>query len=181
MKLAVVTSNPHKAREVAAFFDGALEVEHVQLECPEFRHSDVGEIARGKARFAWEHLGRPLIVDDTAFSVRALKGFPGPYAAYVLDTLGYQGILRLLERVDDRQAYFETAIAYADREGIRVFRLHQHAILAAADKIDGARHARGDHGLAERHGFQNDHLPGGPWCRDQWHDHHGRSSQVIQV
>ena len=122
MKLAVVTSNPHKAREVAAFFQGELEVEHMNLECPEFRHSDVGEIARGKAQFAYEHLERPLIVDDTAFSVKALRGFPGPYAAYVLDTLGYPGILRLLDGVEERGASFETAIAYADGKGIRIFR-----------------------------------------------------------
>ena len=122
MKLAVVTSNPYKAKEVAAFFHGDLEVEHVNLECPEFRHSDVGEIARGKARFAYGHLGRPLIVDDTAFSVKALKGFPGPYAAYVLDTIGNRGILRLLEGVEERRASFETAISYADGDGIRIFR-----------------------------------------------------------
>jgi XTP/dITP diphosphohydrolase len=121
-RLAVVTSNSHKAREVAAFFNGNPEVEHVQLECPEFRDVDVGEIARGKAQFAWELLARPLIVDDTAFSVKTLGGFPGPYAAYVLDTLGYPGILRLLEGVEEREASFETAIAYADGEGIRVFR-----------------------------------------------------------
>ena len=118
----MVTSNPHKAREVAAFFKGELEVEHVNLECPEFRHPDVGEIAKGKARFAYEHLKRPLIVDDTAFSVKALRNFPGPYAAYVLDTIGNQGILRLLEGVGEREAFFETAIACADSEGIRVFR-----------------------------------------------------------
>ena len=122
MKLAVVTSNPHKAKEVAAFFEGEVEVEHVNLECPEFRHPDVGEIARGKARFAYDQLERPLIVDDTAFSVKALRGFPGPYAAYVLDTIGYQGILRLLEGAEERGASFETAIAYADRDGIRTFR-----------------------------------------------------------
>ena len=122
MKLAVVTSNAHKAREIAAFFRGNPEVEHVDLECPEFRGPDVGEIARGKAKFAREQLLRPLIVDDTGFSVAALKGFPGPYAAYVLDTIGCQGILRLLEGVAERDAFFETAIAYADEEGIRVFR-----------------------------------------------------------
>lgn len=122
MRLAVVTSNPHKAREVAAFFQDELEVEHVNLECPEFRHSDVGEIAKGKAQFAYGHLDRPLIVDDTAFSVTSLHGFPGPYAAYVLDTIGYPGILRLLEGVEERGASFETAIAYADWEGIRIFR-----------------------------------------------------------
>jgi XTP/dITP diphosphohydrolase len=122
VKLAVVTSNSHKAREVAAFFQGELEVEHVNLECPEFRHSDVGEIAKGKAQFAFDQLNRPLIVDDTAFSVKALRGFPGPYAAYVLDTIGYQGILRLLEGVEERRASFETAIAYADEADIRIFR-----------------------------------------------------------
>jgi XTP/dITP diphosphohydrolase len=122
VRLAVVTSNPHKAREVAAFFQGEPEVEHVDLECPEFRHSNVGEIARGKAGFAFERLKRPLIVDDTSFSVEALKGFPGPYAAYVLDTIGYPGILRLLDGVNERGAFFETAIAYADEEGIRIFR-----------------------------------------------------------
>jgi len=122
VKLAVVTSNPHKAREVAAFFCGELDIEHVNLECPEFRHPDIGEIARGKARFAYDRLERPLIVDDTAFSVNALRGFPGPYAAYVLDTIGSPGILRLLEGVEERGASFETAIAYADVNGIRIFR-----------------------------------------------------------
>ena len=121
-KLAVVTSNAHKAREIAAWFQGNPEVEHVDLECPEFRGSDVGEIARGKAVFAYGQLKRPLIVDDTAFSVAALHGFPGPYAAYVLDTIGYQGILRLLDGVGERDAFFETAIAYADDGGIRIFR-----------------------------------------------------------
>jgi XTP/dITP diphosphohydrolase len=118
----MVTSNPHKAREVAAFFQSDPEVEHVNLECPEFRRSDVGEIAGGKARFAYGRLGRPLIVDDTSFSVTALQGFPGPYAGYVLDTIGYRGILRLLEEAGERSASFETAIAYADRDGIRIFR-----------------------------------------------------------
>lgn len=123
MKLAVVTSNVHKAREVAAYFEGLLEVEHVRLECPEFRSNDVGEIARGKAAFAYETLHRSLIVDDTAFAVEALGGFPGPYAAYVLDTIGYPGILKLLGGEENRRAWFETAIAYADAAGtIRLFR-----------------------------------------------------------
>jgi XTP/dITP diphosphohydrolase len=121
VKLAVVTSNPHKAEEVASFFEGSLTVTHVAMECPEYRDDDVGNIARQKAEFAWNVLKIPLIVDDTAFSIRSLGGFPGPYAAYVLRTIGNEGILKLMEGVQDRSAYFETAIAYADRQGIRVF------------------------------------------------------------
>lgn len=118
----MVTSNPHKAREVAASFAGLLEAEHVPLECPEYRADDVGEIAREKARYAFEVLRRPLIVDDTAFCVDALRGFPGPYAAYVAGTIGNAGILKLMAGEADRNAHFETAIAYADERGIRIFR-----------------------------------------------------------
>jgi XTP/dITP diphosphohydrolase len=54
--------------------------------------------------------------------VEALKGFPGPYAAYVHATIGNAGILKLLEGIPDRRAHFETAIALAMAEGIKVFR-----------------------------------------------------------
>ncbi|WP_292518442.1 RdgB/HAM1 family non-canonical purine NTP pyrophosphatase [Methanoculleus sp.] len=122
MRLAVVTSNANKAREVAAYFTGVLTVEHVPLEVPEFRHADVGEIARGKAEYAYRALSRPLIVDDTGLFIDALGGFPGPCAAYVQDTIGNDGILKLMEGITDRSAHFETAIAFAREDGIRVFR-----------------------------------------------------------
>jgi XTP/dITP diphosphohydrolase len=107
---------------VAAYLKGIIEVEHIPLDCPEFRHHDVGEIAKGKAQFAFDTLHRPLIVDDTAFCIDAWKSFPGPYAAYILDTLGIPGILKLMDGVTDRTAHFVTAIAYADEEGIRIFK-----------------------------------------------------------
>ena len=101
--LTVVTSNTHKAREVAAFFGGTIDVRHVALDIPELRSDDVKEISREKARYAYEHLHVPLIVDDTEFSIDALNGFPGPYAAYVLKSIGNAGILRLMEGVPDPQ------------------------------------------------------------------------------
>jgi XTP/dITP diphosphohydrolase len=117
----MVSSNAHKAKEVAAFFEGNLEVTHVSLDIPEIRSDDVGVIARGKARYAFEQIHLPLIVDDTGFSIDALKGFPGPYAAYVLHSIGNTGILKLMEGKSDRHASFTTAIAYADKKGIKVF------------------------------------------------------------
>jgi XTP/dITP diphosphohydrolase len=121
MKLTIVTSNANKAVEVAAFFGGSLEVTHISLDIPEHRSDDVGAIAKGKAQYAYDQLRTPLIVDDTGFSIDALNGFPGPYAAYVLHTLGNTGILKLMEGVKNRNAHFTTAIAYADTSGIRVF------------------------------------------------------------
>ena len=71
------------------------------------------------------------MVDDTAFSVMALGGFPGPYAAYVLATIGYKGILKLLDGIPDRKASFETAIACATAEGVEVFRGRLDGLIVA--------------------------------------------------
>lgn len=117
----IVTSNANKAKEVAAFFAGTATVRHVALDIPELRSDHVAEIARGKAQYAFGVLKEPVIVDDTAFAIDALHGFPGPYAAYVLSAIGNQGILRLMEGVADRGAGFTTAIAYADSTGIHDF------------------------------------------------------------
>jgi XTP/dITP diphosphohydrolase len=117
----MVTGNANKAAEVAAFFAGELDVAHVSLELPEHRSDDVGEIARGKAAFAYQQLKTPLIVDDTGFFIDALNGFPGPYAAFVLNAIGNAGILKLMEGRTDRTARFTTAIAFADDQGVRVF------------------------------------------------------------
>jgi len=122
LKIAMVTSNINKAKEVEAFFHNVLEVTHVTLDIPEIRSDDIGLIAQEKAGFAYDRLHTPLIVDDTEFSVDVLNGFPGPYAAYVLDTIGNMGILKLMEHKADRNASFTTAIAFADEDGIKVFR-----------------------------------------------------------
>ncbi len=106
---------------MAEFFGDSLEVTHVPLDIPEIRSDDVSEIALQKAHFAYDRLLTPLIVDDTAFSIDNLKGFPGPYAAYVLQTLGNTGILKIMKDVEDRNAHFTTAIAFADKNIIRVF------------------------------------------------------------
>ncbi|KUK69074.1 MAG: Non-canonical purine NTP pyrophosphatase [Methanomicrobiales archaeon 53_19] len=93
----------------------------MNLDLPEIRHDQVSAVASEKARAAWDQLKRPLIVDDTGFFISALNGFPGTCAAYCMKTIGNPGILRLMEGVADRSAYFETVIAYASEEGIKTF------------------------------------------------------------
>ncbi|HJJ92952.1 MAG TPA: non-canonical purine NTP pyrophosphatase, partial [Methanocorpusculum sp.] len=92
--ITVVTGNKGKAAEVAAFFDGIVEVTHTPFEAVEPQAENIADIAREKARQAYVALGVPLIVDDTGLFIEALAGFPGPYAAYVQDTIGNEGILR---------------------------------------------------------------------------------------
>ena len=119
--ITVVTGNKNKAAEVAAFFSGITEVSHIAFDCIEPQAEDIAEIARAKAEQAYAALNIPLIVDDTGLFIETLSGFPGPYAAYVQDTLGNAGILRLMEGASGRRAYFATSIAYIDERGIETF------------------------------------------------------------
>ena len=120
--ITVVTGNKNKAAEVAAFFSGITEVAHIAFDCVEPQAEDIAEIARAKAEQAYAALKIPLIVDDTGLFIEELSGFPGPYAAYVQDTLGNNGILRLMEGAAGRRAYFATSIAYIDESGIETFK-----------------------------------------------------------
>ena len=53
-------------------------------------------------------------MEDAGLFIDALSGFPGPYAAYVYKTIHNSGILKLMENVADRQAKFQSVIAYCD-------------------------------------------------------------------
>jgi XTP/dITP diphosphohydrolase len=53
-------------------------------------------------------------VEDAGLFVDALKGFPGPYAAYVYKTISNPGLLKLMENVKDRKATFRSVMAYYD-------------------------------------------------------------------
>jgi len=57
-------------------------------------------------------VGKPLIVQDSSFHIRSLNGFPGAYIKYALKTIGLEGILKLLEGIEDRRAYAEGALTY---------------------------------------------------------------------
>jgi len=122
--LSVVTGNKHKFSEIAAVLSDIGEIKQVDLSCPEIQDDDIGIIAQEKAKYAYSILKEPLLTDDTGLFISHLQGFPGPYAAFVEETIGNDGILRLLDgtRDADRAAVFETAIAYADESGIMVFR-----------------------------------------------------------
>ncbi|MEM4364936.1 MAG: XTP/dITP diphosphatase [Candidatus Nitrosocaldus sp.] len=112
-RIAFVTSNEHKFREVKVILEEyGIEVEHSQLAIVEIQAMRIEEIASAKAKSAYEILRRGVIVEDDALAIDALNGFPGPYSSYVFKTIGNEGILRLMHNIKDRSASFISVIAY---------------------------------------------------------------------
>ncbi|MFW9961681.1 MAG: XTP/dITP diphosphatase [Candidatus Thorarchaeota archaeon] len=137
-RIVLVTQNKHKLAELKPLFDEfKVSFETTDLEKLEIRSHNVEEIALAAAKHANGILKRPVVVDDTGFFVSALSDFPGSYAAYVLQTIGYKGILRLLEGVSDRSARFVTAVAFCDTKNLKSFVGHMRGTISDAPFGEG--------------------------------------------
>ncbi|AXV40131.1 XTP/dITP diphosphatase [Methanobacterium sp. BAmetb5] len=111
--ITFITGNQHKVKEAQGIFHQFnIEVEHVDLGYPEIQ-GELIDVARFGAVDAARRLGRPVIVEDAGLFIKALNWFPGTYSSYVQDTLGNQGILKLMNNVEDRYAEFRSVIGFA--------------------------------------------------------------------
>jgi XTP/dITP diphosphohydrolase len=118
-KITVVTGNLKKAKEIEALI--GAPVESAGLDIKEIQSLDVGEVAREKALAAHRALGGAVVVDDTGMNIAALGGLPGALVVWFLDTIGPEGILRLMRDSEDRRASVSTCIAYCDGPDVQLF------------------------------------------------------------
>nr|AIF07273.1 RdgB/HAM1 family non-canonical purine NTP pyrophosphatase (rdgB) [uncultured marine thaumarchaeote KM3_201_G04] len=107
------SSNTHKYKEaekILAEFD--IELGFFQTELIEIQDDSLSKIALQKALNAYEKCKKPVIVEDDGLFIESLYGFPGPYSSYIFNTIGNNGILKLIG--DNRDAQFVAIIAFCD-------------------------------------------------------------------
>ncbi|MGC9515911.1 XTP/dITP diphosphatase [Methanocrinis sp.] len=90
------------------------EVEQRNVGYTEIQADTLEEVAAFGIEEAREKLYGPAMIEDAGLFIESLKGFPGVYSAYVFDTIGNEGILRLMEGVADRKAVFRSVLGYAE-------------------------------------------------------------------
>lgn len=84
------------------------------METTEIQANTIEEVAKYSAKEASEKLKCNVLKNDTGLCIDALKGFPGPYTHYVDEKIGEDGILKLLDGVENRKASFIEAFAYCE-------------------------------------------------------------------
>lgn len=112
--LHYVTTNEGKVREAREYL--GERIEPISFDYPEIQAASLFPIAAHGARAAFEHVGEPVIVDDTGLFIEALDAFPGPYSAFVENTLGIERVSQLARTEDSTRAAFRCVIAYCDGE-----------------------------------------------------------------
>lgn len=114
MKVAFVTTNKHKFREVQDILKAyPIELEHLDMEYEENHDSSLDEIARDAAKKLANELQKPIVLEDTGLFFEAYHNFPGALPKFVMNSIGYKGIFKLLAG-ESRNAYFETVAAFCD-------------------------------------------------------------------
>ena len=103
----IVTHNRHKYEEMKKIVP---QLEMVNMEYPEIQAGSLEEVVDFALNYLSDKIDGNFIIDDSGLFIRALNYFPGVYSAYVFDTLGNEGILKLMDGVKDRTAEFKTVI-----------------------------------------------------------------------
>lgn len=118
MSLYFVTHSKEKFGEAKHILK--KQVEMIDLDIIEIQSNDIEEVAKDKAEKAYEKVGKPVIVEDTGLYINALNGFPGTMIRWVIETIGIEGICKLVGDAD-RKAYSMTCFCFYDGKEIKAF------------------------------------------------------------
>ena len=112
-EIIFVTHNTGKIKSAEKYFKN-LKFNTFNYELDEPRSDDIKEIATAKVKQAYEIVKRPCIALDTDFRIDELNGFPRAFVNFSLETVGIQGILKLMEDKSNRKCAFNECLAYHD-------------------------------------------------------------------
>lgn len=103
-----VTTNEGKYREVSRRL-GEVDIEcrMLSLDYLEIQCDSLEDVVVSSMNWLQERIEGDFLMDDSGLFIPYLCGFPGVYSSYVYRTIGSEGILKILEGIEDRSADFK--------------------------------------------------------------------------
>ena len=119
-EIVFVTHNKGKIASANKQLAGVdFKVFEYDLEEP--RSDDIKYISKYKVEEAYRLVKKPCISLDCGFWIDALNGFPRAFVNFSLDTVGIDGILKLMEGKENRNCKFTECLSYYDGEKVYQF------------------------------------------------------------
>ncbi len=119
-----ITTNKGKEAEFRKLGETyGISVDFIREEKMEIQSTSLEAIATSAlASAVHRHPRKLLAVEDAGLYIEALNGFPGPFSSYVFKTIGVGGLIKLMEGVKNRNAFFKSVIAlWVPSQGIKLF------------------------------------------------------------
>lgn len=92
-----------------------------EYELEEPRSDDIKYISKYKVMEAYKIVQKPCLSLDCGFWIDALQGFPRAFVNFSLDTIGIEGILKLMEGKENRACRFTECLSYYDGKELYQF------------------------------------------------------------
>ncbi|EKE38105.1 hypothetical protein ENUP19_0238G0011 [Entamoeba nuttalli] len=123
MEVRVVTSNPHKAKEINEILkDLGLQIGIVNINLMEIQETPLN-IIEFKAKEAIKHSNTPVIVEDVSFNLKCMGELPGPYIKYFVQSIGPAGLYKMAKGFDDYRAQAILSIGLTRKENDEVVKI----------------------------------------------------------
>ena len=119
-EIIFVTHNKGKIASAQKHFKN-VNIKILEHEVEEPRSDDITYISKVKVEEAYKLVHKPCISLDCGFFIDALNGFPKAYVNYALDTIGLEGILKLMEEKENRNCKFTECLSYYDGKEVYQF------------------------------------------------------------
>ena len=139
ISITFVTNNKEKITDIKRMLNEDIELKFISdIELFEIQSLSVEEVAASKAIQAFEKLGEPVAVSDSGLEISSLNKFPGALVKFANETIGQEGLVKLLEGSSDRTAHFVAAIAYCSaKDKVQVFVERDEGKIAEAPRGTG--------------------------------------------
>lgn len=117
--IVVVTSNKNKVSEINEILGTNHQVSKIDI--PEIQSLDLNKVVTYKAKEAYRRIKKPVLVEDISFNIHALKGLPGPFVKFFMQTLGTEGTAKLVGKTKTDTTVV-AAVAIYDGKELKIFK-----------------------------------------------------------
>lgn len=117
--ITVVSSNKHKIKELTSILGQGFKLK--KIEIPEIQSLDINQVITEKAKTAYEIVKKPVLVEDVSLEIKALNGLPGPFVKFFLQSLGTEGIIKLIGSKSSKTLAI-AAVAIFDGVKLKIFK-----------------------------------------------------------
>ena len=119
-EIVFVTHNQGKIASASKQLEG-VNFKVFEYELPEPRSDNIKYISKYKVMEAYKLVNMPCISLDCGFLVDELNGFPRAFVNFALDTIGIEGILKLMEGKENRNCRFTECLSYYNGNELHQF------------------------------------------------------------